>query len=202
LGIELNKRNSSHAYWDGHQNPLITKEILRAIPKTDLNCRLDGSVSVRALWQEILLEPKALEDFNLRNSTIEKLQSIVSDPTLESEAIAKRLMNSLLQNEAQIERGLEDVIKSAVEDGVIYLELMLRPEAHLKGSLKHPEEVLELVLDRKRNLERKYPIRIGVIVFCNPERDDPIEFRKSAEWTVQYREKGLCGFGVLGSGIF
>ncbi len=29
-----------HAYWGGHTNPEITKEIIRAIPKTDLHCRL------------------------------------------------------------------------------------------------------------------------------------------------------------------
>jgi adenosine deaminase len=31
-------------------NPDITEEIIRALPKTDLHCNLDGSVSIPWIW--------------------------------------------------------------------------------------------------------------------------------------------------------
>ena len=43
---------------------------------------------------------------------------------------------------------------------------------------------------------------IGVVIYSNPLYDDPIEFHNNAQLAVKYREKGVCGFGILGAGNY
>jgi adenosine deaminase len=40
-------------YWGKHKNPPLTAEIIQLLPKGDLHCRLNGSVSVATVWDEV-----------------------------------------------------------------------------------------------------------------------------------------------------
>ena len=51
MGVEVGQ-SKSHAFW-GYSNPEITKDIIQGLPKTDLHCRIDGSVSLQRMWEEI-----------------------------------------------------------------------------------------------------------------------------------------------------
>ncbi|EFA77527.1 adenosine deaminase [Heterostelium album PN500] len=82
--------------------PKVTLEMLKSLPKADLHCRFDGSVSVEQMWREIELAKIDL------------------------------IMNSLLQSKEQIERGFDDIIETAIKDNVLYMEMAIRPASHLK----------------------------------------------------------------------
>lgn len=43
--------------------------------------------------------------------------------------------------------------------------------------------------------------RIGVIVFSNVLKDDPLSFNTLAQLAIKYKSQGVCGFGVLGDGM-
>lgn len=48
---------------------------------------------------------------------------------------------------------------------------MVKPRAHLKDVMKHEEQVLEVLLDCQKYLEKKYPIKLGLVVFNTPNED-------------------------------
>ena len=56
-------RNPSIPYWGNHRNPAITAELLRTLPKADLHCRLDGSVSLPTVWRAFLEAKLSLHSF-------------------------------------------------------------------------------------------------------------------------------------------
>jgi hypothetical protein len=79
-GVEVSGASASttHAYWGGHLNPPITLDVLSGtlcnfewpndelelgLPKADLNCRFEGSVSLPTIWNELQQVPAKEEIF-------------------------------------------------------------------------------------------------------------------------------------------
>lgn len=48
-GLEL-FMDPQKRYWGAHQNPSVTSDIIRRLPKADLHVRLYGSVSAEGVW--------------------------------------------------------------------------------------------------------------------------------------------------------
>eukprot|EP01116_Phalansterium_solitarium_P019228 TRINITY_DN5309_c0_g1_i1.p1 TRINITY_DN5309_c0_g1~~TRINITY_DN5309_c0_g1_i1.p1 ORF type:complete len:847 (-),score=257.76 TRINITY_DN5309_c0_g1_i1:93-2633(-) len=194
----------THGYWGGHGNPPITKELLQSLPKVDLHCRLDGSVSLATMWNELQAAPSdVLADAALTLKSPEELRQLMQ-PETHSEAtdrLARRVMRSLLQTRAQVERGFEDIVRSAVEQSVNYMEVVFRPVSHMQKEFKSSEEVVDLFCDIKARLESAFPIRLGLVIYSHALFDDPIVFRANAELALKYRERGVCGYGILGGDL-
>lgn len=187
----------------------ISRELLRLLPKTDLHCRLDGSVSIDLLWKE--LQDASINLAALTGKAITTKEEIatllttaeVSDATSDihnSTSIAKAITRSVLQKPEQIERALDDVVAQAINDGVIYMELVIRPLCHTEQGLT-PEQVMTIVNTRCRYLMTLHPIHIGIVIYVNTVNDDPIIFKSLAELAVRqrkYRESLVVGFGCYG----
>jgi adenosine deaminase len=127
-------------YWGNHRNPPITREILRALPKADLHCRLDGSVSLQTVWRSFEAAKMSLSDFNyqgpntlevlhhcasvnLTHGPLQNFQRIValaqkSPSSGEDLKNMKKLLNSVLQTPTQLRDAVHDVLNTAVSDGV------------------------------------------------------------------------------------
>jgi len=189
-------------YWGNHINPTPTLELIRSIPKTDLHCKLDGSVSLETMWSEYQTSDIDFEKkFGVPCHSLEDLKQLMQPAkhTPESLLRAKRISKAILQTKEQIERGTMDVYKHAVEDGVTYIEVVVRPHTHTKKGLT-PEQVLDIITDVKKKAESSLPIRSGIVVYVSTtsDEDDPLTFRRSAEMAVKYSDRGVCGFGIYG----
>ncbi|ELR14824.1 adenosine deaminase [Acanthamoeba castellanii str. Neff] len=222
IGVDLSHFAKSpavrkqHGYWSGRVNPPITLDIVRALPKADLNCRIDGSVSIPLLWQELQaakidmkqrfgLPCSSLEaDLIAENNSLD-LRRIVLSPTHDeaSWTRVKRIFNSVLQHPDQIKRATDDILRAAADENVRYIELVVRPRAHT-----HAEMTIAQVIDHMKEAadatvaslaaEGK-PLQYGLVVYSSLAKDDPIDFLQAAQLTVQSQSKGVCGFGVLGT---
>lgn len=63
IGVDIESiKNPSLPYWLNWNNPPITSDIIRALPKTDLHCNLEGSVSIDLLWNELNLSQIQIRD--------------------------------------------------------------------------------------------------------------------------------------------
>lgn len=40
-------------------------------------------------------------------------------------------------------------------------------------------------------------IKVGIVLYVSTNVDDPLEFYKTAELAVKYKDKGVCGFGGI-----
>eukprot|EP01112_Ceratiomyxa_fruticulosa_P016878 TRINITY_DN515_c0_g6_i2.p1 TRINITY_DN515_c0_g6~~TRINITY_DN515_c0_g6_i2.p1 ORF type:complete len:791 (+),score=159.06 TRINITY_DN515_c0_g6_i2:740-3112(+) len=185
-------------YWGGHTSPTITRDMIRALPKADLHCRLDGSVSLDLVWKEIQdAKIDMKKSFGVECTSLDDLCGLIRPAVPSDELIlrAKRISKSVLQSKEQIERGIENVILQAVDEHVTYLELVVRPQTHTQKGLK-PEEVVDIVVATKKALEEKYPIRIGVILYVSAGPDDPVQFYKIAK--ICARNSDIIGYGIYG----
>lgn len=102
--------------------PLITTEILRKLPKTDLNCRFEGSISVEKLWEFYQKDPSQISiKFDVPMVSKDEFDSIFSPPAqwnLEWEKKPKVVMKELTKLRENITSGLEDIVAQAAKDNV------------------------------------------------------------------------------------
>ncbi|KAJ5071429.1 adenosine deaminase [Anaeramoeba ignava] len=183
-------------------DPPITLEIIQKLPKADLHCRLDGSVSIDTVWDEIQKDPNwfklfKLEEIKSKEELIEKLQP--ERHTAKSFALAKKIMLSVCQTKEQIQRAVDNIYAEASKDNVQYLELMFRPLAHIHKM--KAEEVMQIVLEESKKASEQYKIRTGIVVYVSIPEDDPISFFETAKLGIQYKNQGVMGFGSFGDDI-
>lgn len=201
VGVDIQSALTPTPYWGNYQNPPITKEIIRAIPKTDLHCNLEGSVSLELVWEELeraKIDCKKEHDLDIYS--LQDLKNFIQKSHHLGEVFwlkAKRLVSSVLQNKDQLERGIDNVIDTAIADGVTYMELVVRPYSHAK-TLLTPIEVVEIILNHVEKLNQTKPIRVGIVLYVSHGKDSPVKFMEVAQFTVKYKDKGVCGFGIYG----
>eukprot|EP00005_Dracoamoeba_jomungandri_P005902 CAMPEP_0174262382 /NCGR_PEP_ID=MMETSP0439-20130205/12941_1 /TAXON_ID=0 /ORGANISM="Stereomyxa ramosa, Strain Chinc5" /LENGTH=743 /DNA_ID=CAMNT_0015347079 /DNA_START=173 /DNA_END=2401 /DNA_ORIENTATION=- len=203
LGVDFSAitgGNQKQEYWGHHKNPAITLDMVKSLPKADLHCRIDGSVSISHLWDELTKASIDLEkSFGLKCNCVEELKNILySGPKTEEKHRAKKIFNSVLQTKEQLERAVVNILDGCIEDNVKYVELMIRPRAHIKQGLSE-EEVLKTVIDIiGQNQNKNYP-KVGLAVYASVAYDSPTVFDNTANLAIKYKNNGVCGFGVLGS---
>jgi adenosine deaminase len=145
-------------YWRGIEVPEATEEMIRRLPKTDLHCRLDGSVTPEFVGAELARLPAedaeglilAAERAIARQGSQGAAQGNPEDRMVTGEhsaasytaratavfasracrADAKRLIRRLLRDADATERAVADVLDQCAADGVAYVELMVRPWSH------------------------------------------------------------------------
>eukprot|EP01028_Stygiella_incarcerata_P013334 TRINITY_DN82176_c0_g1_i1.p1 TRINITY_DN82176_c0_g1~~TRINITY_DN82176_c0_g1_i1.p1 ORF type:complete len:1394 (+),score=360.81 TRINITY_DN82176_c0_g1_i1:132-4313(+) len=189
----------------GHANPSLTLAMMRSLPKSDLHCRLDGSASLQWFYGEYTKcrkegSPivKTIPDFPTFDAFRCAVQEHEHDE--KSDSVAKQIMNSLCQTKSQISGAIEDVVKNAKEDGVMYMELHVRPLAHLRAGLT-PEDVIETVCSQVRKVnENDSRITLGIVLFVEPTTPETSldDVMSIAKLVVKYQDCGVCGFGMFG----
>jgi len=190
------------------KEPELTEEILKALPKTDLHCRFDGSVPSKNVWadlQESKIDLKAITGTEIK--TFEEFDALLSK--LESSAnnedisLAKKITTSVLQTKAQLERACSLLVEKAVSDNVKYLELIIRPFCHINGELKTGEEVIDIIQNKLKELIKKFDnkILVGIVIYSSNVNDDPLSFNQLAQLAIKYAEQPdtlVVGFGNYG----
>ena len=187
------------------QEPAITKEIIAALPKTDLHCRLDGSLSIPQLWKELVeakvdLAPIIGKPVNSLEELHKVMETFENSTNPSDISIAKKITTAVLQEAGQIERALTEVIANAVRDNVLYLELVVRPLSHTHGGLT-AHRVLEIVENKCKSLMKEFPVTVGIVVNASTVVDDPISFHEIAKLAVEFKETEgslVVGFGCYG----
>ena len=203
IGLNLAELSGSCAIVDRGLSNKLPREVLAALPKTDLHCRLDGSISIDLLWKEIQDTKFDLTKVSGREiATKEELLEFLN--TAEEKGlshIAKDITKAMLQRPGQLDRAVEDILRHAVAEGVRYMELVVRPISHTAENLS-PITVVDIVSAKIRELRKAaLPIKVGIVIYASFTVDDPIAFRQMAELTVRCRKEPdpvVVGFGVYG----
>eukprot|EP01088_Endostelium_zonatum_P015508 TRINITY_DN3839_c0_g1_i1.p1 TRINITY_DN3839_c0_g1~~TRINITY_DN3839_c0_g1_i1.p1 ORF type:complete len:889 (+),score=135.14 TRINITY_DN3839_c0_g1_i1:1-2667(+) len=153
-------------------NPKITTKVIQQLPKTDLNVRLDSSISTEFLWSEI---QRLLKHNNLNTTQLEQflmdqigVSGLKTKPDVQN-LVDKYATNTTTKNDVerlvyltmgtpeQMNRAVRDVLSHAKQtDNVYYMELMVRPKLytnHLNiksnvgaDSFKTEEEVVQCLI--------------------------------------------------------
>ncbi|WP_242345267.1 adenosine deaminase [Anaeromyxobacter terrae] len=174
----------------------VTDELLRALPKTDLHCHLDGSLRLGTL-----LELGEAQGVRLPADTPEGLARAVrmgaQCESLEEYLTAFDVTLSVLQTEDALRRVAHELALDCAAENVRYLEVRYSPVLHTRQGLK-PTAIVDAVLDGLRAANRETGIRSNVII-CGIRHIDPQTSVRLAELAVAYKGKGVVGFDLAGA---
>ena len=176
--------------------PPVTEELVRALPKTDLHCHLDGSLRLGTI-----LELAEKQGVSLPAETPEGLARAIhmgeTCQSLEDYLTAFDVTLAVLQTEEALYRTARELALDAAAENVRYLEVRYSPVLHTRRGLK-PTTIVDAVLEGLRAAARETGIRSNVII-CGIRHIDPQTSVRLAELAVAYKGKGVVGFDLAGA---
>jgi len=176
----------------------VSHELLKALPKTDLHCHLDGSVRLKSI-----LELAEQQKIRLPADDEEGLAKAIHQgevcKSLEDYLVAFDITLSVLQTEEALYRVAYELALDAAEENVRYLEVRYSPALHQQKNLKMTT-VIDAVLEGLRVAKRETGIKCGVIV-CGIRHINPQMSIRLAELSVAYKNRGVTGFDLAGAEV-
>ena len=176
--------------------PPISEELVRALPKTDLHCHLDGSLRLRTLL-ELAEEQKVRLPADTPEGLAKAIHMGEVCALLEDYLTAFDVTLAVLQREEALYRAAYELALDAAAENVRYLEVRYSPVLHTREGLK-PTTILDAVLEGLRRAKRETGIKSNVIV-CGIRHMDPQTSVRLAELAVAYKGKGVVGFDLAGA---
>ncbi|GGG88947.1 adenosine deaminase [Staphylococcus pragensis] len=134
---------------------MVNIEELIAIPKIELHCHLDGSVSYEYLKKQAELQHLDL-DFN-KVSASEECEDLAEYLTCFDEIL------KAMQTEESLTESVIDVVNQAQRDGIKYIELRFAPKFHTQKDMSI-RDALEAVCKGAEFAESEYSIMVRILV--------------------------------------
>lgn len=176
----------------------VTQELLRALPKTDLHCHLDGSLRL-----ETILDMGEQQRVKLPADTVDGLAKAIHMgqvcKNLEDYLTAFDVTLSVLQEEEALFRAAYELGVDAAAENVRYLEVRYSPALHQQKGLKMTT-VIDSVLEGMRTAKRETGVKYGVII-CGIRHMSPQMSVRLAELCVAYKNRGVIGFDLAGAEV-
>ncbi len=144
---------------------MITEDLIRKLPKSDLHLHLDGSLRV-----ETLIDLARTRGVVLPSSTPEGLNELVfkdSYANLGEYLRGFAYTCSVLQDAESLERTAYELAWDNIEEGVRYIEVRLAPQLHVNESMTS-EQVLQAVNSGLERAKREHRLSEAVAVRGEP----------------------------------
>eukprot|EP00697_Spironema_sp_BW2_P006135 gnl/Spiro4/18540_TR9932_c0_g1_i1.p1 gnl/Spiro4/18540_TR9932_c0_g1~~gnl/Spiro4/18540_TR9932_c0_g1_i1.p1 ORF type:complete len:910 (+),score=317.93 gnl/Spiro4/18540_TR9932_c0_g1_i1:89-2731(+) len=189
---------------------LLTLDTIRRLPKAESGLSLVGSVPLNVVWDEIVRARQAGRcPGNVQQMASEQdLVTFVmqNKNSHEGRRMLRDLFLRLLQEEGQIKRAIAAVLQACVDDGYIYVELVVNP-TKLSRTLLTREQALRTCLDAVLEAPCLAQLTAGVTVTPRVDRlgeDDAESFEDIAHTLVELaatpQYQPLLSSGILYTG--
>lgn len=176
----------------------VSQDLLKALPKTDLHCHLDGSVRLKTIL-ELAEQQKVRLPANDEEGLAKAIHRGEVCKSLEDYLAAFDVTLSVLQTEEALYRAAYELALDASDENVRYLEVRYSPALHQQKNLKMTT-VIDAVLEGLRVAKRETGIKCGVIV-CGIRQMNPQTSVRLAELSVAYKNRGVIGFDLAGAEV-
>jgi adenosine deaminase len=173
----------------------VTRQALRALPKTDLHVHLDGSVRPATLLELAAergvampaADPDSLAEHMHRRDAGD-LPGYLSlfDVTL-----------SVMQDAAALERIAFELAQDAAGENVRYMEVRFSPVLHQQQGLAL-EDAVEATLRGLRRAEAQVEILTGIII-CGIRNMSAETSLNLADLTIGFKNRGVVAFDLAGA---
>ena len=183
-----------------HRTPniKIDEAFVRAMPKADLHCHLDGSLRISTI-----LELAKENNVELPTTDPGELRDAVQAGKLCDDLVeylkAFDITCKVLQTEASLERAAFELAEDAAAENVRYIEVRYAPVLHTAQGLRL-DKIVQAVLDGLHRGERAYDIKTGLII-CGIRNMDPEISLRMAELAIAFKNRGVVGFDLAGAEV-
>lgn len=174
----------------------VSEELIRALPKTDLHCHLDGSLRLKTI-----LDLAEKQKIRLPADTEDGLGKAIHMGevcgSLEQYLTAFDVTLAVLQTEESLFRAAYELALDCAAENVRYLEVRYAPVLHQQKGLKLTT-VVDVVLEGLRRAKRETGIKTGLLI-CGIRHMNPQTSVRLAELCVAYKNRGVVGFDLAGA---
>ncbi len=174
----------------------ITRELIHALPKTDLHVHLDGSVRI-----DSLLEMADERGIKLPETDPDKLMKLVScdenTASLEEYLQGFHIINMVLQDRDSLYRAAYELAEDASKENIRYMEVRYSPILHTQKGMKLTD-ISDAVIEGLAQAEKDFNIKTGVII-CGIRNMDPETSEILARLAIMYKNRGVVGFDLAGA---
>ena len=174
----------------------ITQELIKALPKTDLHCHLDGS-----LRPETIVDLAKKHNVKLPADTAHEIKELcyAGDVCKDLNDYLKvfDITLAVLQTPDSLYRAAYELAEDCAAENVRYFEVRYSPILHTQRGMKLPA-IVDAVLDGLAQAQKDFGIQSGVII-CGIRNINPETSMRLAELTVAYKNRGVVGFDLAGS---
>lgn len=174
---------------------IVSRDLLRRLPKTELHVHLDGS-----LRPETLIDLARRYDKPLPAWDPEQLADHmhVQDATNLVDYLARfEITLAVMQTAESLERIAYELAEDAAAESVRYMEVRYSPILHTREGLPITETV-DAPLRGLHRAEQDFGIRTGLII-CGIRNMSPETSRDLADLTVAYKNRGVVAFDLAGA---
>lgn len=170
----------------------LTPALIKQLPKIDLHCHLDGSVSLQQVQRNLALLSEPLPETILKKLIVAPQQCENLTEYLQCFEMLKRS----LSNQQLILLGVLDICRQASEEHLVYLELRFSPY-HLSSEQFSMEEVVLAVIEAVQQAQQHYPVKVGIILCMMRSRSLQIN-QQVLQLSLKYRA-AICGVDLAGN---
>ena len=168
---------------------------IRAMPKVELNARLEG-----AFRKEILM---SIADGNEIAAEVKRFNELVNafdEPDCSKLAEHVRTYMEWVRHPDDLSRLVYDAGVALARQNVKYVEMSINLGLHMLSGMSF-EDFISAINDGRSRVERGWGIRIAWILTVM--RDEPRLADDTIRWAASTsgRKQGIIGFGLLGSEV-
>lgn len=174
----------------------LSEELIRALPKTDLHCHLDGSLRLKTIL-ELAEKQKVKLPADTEDGLARAIHMGEKCGSLEQYLTAFDVTLAVLQTDEALYRSAYELAMDCAAENVRYLEVRYAPVLHQQKGLKLTT-IVDVVLEGLRAAKRETGIRTGVLI-CGIRHINPQTSVRLAELCVAYKNRGVVGFDLAGA---
>lgn len=176
---------------------MLNPETIALMPKVELHCHLDGSLSLACIKQ---LANNIGQDLNMSDEEILRhTQAPEMTQSLLEYLERFDFVLPLLQSYVNLELAAYDVARQAAEENVKYIEIRFAPGQHLEKNLRL-EEAVEAVIEGLARAEEDFDIVANVLV-CGLRQVPVKDLEKLLPLFDGINDEHLVGFDLAGDEV-
>ena len=174
-------------------NPAFV-EFVRAMPKAELHCHLDGSLRPATLLE--LSEARGIALPHHEPAALAAWMRVDDARNLEEYLARFEITLAVMQTGAELERIAHELVLDAALDGIKYIEIRYCPALHTREGLS-TDDVMNAVLHGLAHGEKETGTLARLIV-CSLRSLPWPHSMEMAELAVAYKDRGVVAFDLAG----